>query len=218
MQHASAPMASSGQAHACQFCEQRHFPRRDWRVGGETPRFGHALPVQEAALSVTPATDSGYPAPRALTIVPGRLLSVCVVTVIPGLVAGGCGNAKPSSRVTVPARSAAQQPSRPPRPSANPYAAGLAFAACMRAHGVPHPNPDRNGDFHLTPAQERRLKAAGHANVEAATQTCFKYLKPVSAPSLCQRRRRLGRPRFSNNFEPVYASSASSSVPPLSRT
>jgi hypothetical protein len=49
----------------------------------------------------------------------------------------------------------------------------------MRAHGVPHPNPDRTGDFHLTPAQERRLKAAGHAKVEAATRACFKYLKPV---------------------------------------
>jgi hypothetical protein len=29
------------------------------------------------------------------------------------------------------------------RPPANPYEAGLAYAACMRAHGVPHPDPDR---------------------------------------------------------------------------
>jgi hypothetical protein len=49
----------------------------------------------------------------------------------------------------------------------------------MRAHGVPHPDPDRKGDFHLTPAQEGRLRAAGHAKVEAATRACFKYLKPV---------------------------------------
>ncbi len=49
----------------------------------------------------------------------------------------------------------------------------------MRAHGLPHPDPDRKGDFELTPAQERRLRAAGHAKVEAATKACFKYLKPV---------------------------------------
>jgi Spy/CpxP family protein refolding chaperone len=66
-----------------------------------------------------------------------------------------------------------------PRPSADPYRAGLAFAACMRAHGVPHPDPDRHGDFSLTPAQEQRLRAVGIAKVHAADKACFKYLKPV---------------------------------------
>jgi Spy/CpxP family protein refolding chaperone len=66
-----------------------------------------------------------------------------------------------------------------PRPSADPYRAGLAFAACMRAHGVPHPDPDRNGDFNLTPTQEHRLRAVGMAKVRAADKACFKYLKPV---------------------------------------
>ncbi len=61
----------------------------------------------------------------------------------------------------------------------DPYRAGLAYAACMRAHGVPHPNPDRKGDFHLTAAQETRLRAVGHAKVEAADQACFHFLKPV---------------------------------------
>jgi hypothetical protein len=101
-----------------------------------------------------------------------QFLSVCAITLSLGLVAAACGDAKRSSHVTVSARSAAP-------PSANPYKAGLAYAACMRAHGVPHPDPDRKGDFQLTPAQERRLKAAGHAKVEAATRACFKYLKPV---------------------------------------
>jgi hypothetical protein len=49
----------------------------------------------------------------------------------------------------------------------------------MRAHGVPHPDPDRHGDFQLTPAQERRLKAVGQVKVEAATRACFRYLRPV---------------------------------------
>lgn len=87
---------------------------------------------------------------------------VCGIALVLGLAAGvGCVDAKP------------------PQPSANPYQAGLAFAACMRAHGVPHPNPDRAGNFHLTPAQEQRLHAVGHAKVETATRACFKYLKPV---------------------------------------
>lgn len=87
---------------------------------------------------------------------------VCGIALVLGLATGvGCVDAKP------------------PQPSANPYQAGLAFAACMRAHGVPHPNPDRAGNFHLTPAQEQRLHAVGHAKVETATRACFKYLKPV---------------------------------------
>src|SRR5690242_16630690 len=105
--------------------------------------------------------------------------SVCVITLMLGLVAAGCGGGKTSLPVTTSAGSVARQPSRTPRPSPKAYKAGLAFAACMRRHGVPHPNPDRSGDFHLTPTQEQRLKAAGHARVEAATNACFKYLKPV---------------------------------------
>jgi len=61
---------------------------------------------------------------------------------------------------------------------ATPYTAGLAFAACMRAHGVPPPDPDRKGDFRLTPADEQRLRAVGRAKVEAADAACFHFLKP----------------------------------------
>jgi hypothetical protein len=59
-----------------------------------------------------------------------------------------------------------------------PYRASLAFAGCMRRHGVVHPNPDPSGDFHLTPAQEQRMRAsATPAEHEAAEQACFHYLK-----------------------------------------
>jgi hypothetical protein len=61
----------------------------------------------------------------------------------------------------------------------DPYQAALAYARCMRAHGVPHPNPDRKGDFSLTPAQDARLRAVGRAKVQAADAACFHYLKPV---------------------------------------
>jgi hypothetical protein len=104
---------------------------------------------------------------------------------------GGCRCASASSRL--------HSPSRPP--SADPYEAGLAFAACMRAHGVPHPDPDRTGDFNLTPGQEQRLRAVGMAKVRAADKACFKYLKrvvstkPLSAKAKAQARHVLGQVR-----------------------
>ena len=49
----------------------------------------------------------------------------------------------------------------------------------MRRHGVPHPNPDRKGDFHLTPRQEELMRRAGQRKHEAAEKACFHHLKPV---------------------------------------
>ena len=53
------------------------------------------------------------------------------------------------------------------------YTASLAYAKCMRAHSVPQPDPDRNGDIHLTAADERRLRWVGRAKVQAADKLCF---------------------------------------------
>jgi hypothetical protein len=47
----------------------------------------------------------------------------------------------------------------------------------MRAHGVPHPDPDANGDFHLTPAQESRMRVASPRQRRAADAQCFHLLK-----------------------------------------
>ena len=70
----------------------------------------------------------------------------------------------------------------------NPHTAGVAYAACMREHGVPHPDPDRKGNFSLTPAQEARLRAVGRAKVEAADAACFHFIKPfVSTQPLTPR-------------------------------
>jgi hypothetical protein len=49
-----------------------------------------------------------------------------------------------------------------------------------RAHGVAHPNPDRNGDFHLTPKQERAMRASATPKEhDAAEKACFHLLKGV---------------------------------------
>jgi hypothetical protein len=63
------------------------------------------------------------------------------------------------------------------RPSADPYRASLAYARCLRSRGIPHPNPNRVGDFNLTPADERRLRAVPNRRREAATRACFHTLK-----------------------------------------
>jgi hypothetical protein len=88
------------------------------------------------------------------------------------LLAPGCGDRAPV---------AATQPARSTRSGSrvDPYRAGLAYAACMRAHGVPHPDPDTDGNFKLTPAQDQEFRRVGHARVEAATRTCFHDLRPV---------------------------------------
>jgi len=86
-------------------------------------------------------------------------------------------------------------------PPSNPYTAGLAYAACMREHGVPHPDPDRKGDFSLTPAQEAKLRAVGRAKVEAADAACFRFIKPfvstkpLSAHAMAQARAVLAQVR-----------------------
>jgi hypothetical protein len=54
------------------------------------------------------------------------------------------------------------------------YTAAVAYAKCMRAHGVAHPSPNRTGDFELTAKQEARMRAsATPAEHEAADKACF---------------------------------------------
>jgi hypothetical protein len=60
----------------------------------------------------------------------------------------------------------------------------------MRAHGVPHPNPNRKGDFHLTPADERRMRSVPHREREAATRSCFHTLKGLDMRPLSREAQR----------------------------
>lgn len=62
------------------------------------------------------------------------------------------------------------------RPSSNPYVASLAYAKCLRGRGVPHPNPNRKGDFELTRAQEARLRSVPKSKRDAAMTACFHNL------------------------------------------
>jgi hypothetical protein len=77
---------------------------------------------------------------------------------------------------------------RPPRaPSADPYTASLAYARCLRQHGVPHPDPDKRGDFNLTPAQERRIRQVAPKRREIAMKACFHNLEALDMQPLSSR-------------------------------
>lgn len=102
------------------------------------------------------------------------------------LLAAGCAG---GSRVG--ATDASRSLARAVPPQVGPHAAALAFAACLRAHGVPHPDPDRRGDFHLTPSDEARLRKVGSKKHEAAEKACSHLLKgTVSLKPLSREARR----------------------------
>lgn len=102
-----------------------------------------------------------------------RIRSLCIAGTAGALVLAGCGGAP-----TDAPRANRARPQPVSTPHIDPYRASLAFARCMRAHGVAHPNPDRNGDFHLTPVQERRMRASATPKEhEAAEKACFHFLK-----------------------------------------
>jgi hypothetical protein len=76
------------------------------------------------------------------------------------------------------------------RPTADPYRASLAYARCLRSRGVPHPNPNRAGDFNLTPADERRLRSVPKRKREAATRACFHTIKGLDNRPLSRQGKR----------------------------
>ena len=66
---------------------------------------------------------------------------------------------------------------RAARKAVDPYKASLAFAKCMREHGIPHPNPDRAGNFHLTPHDEELMRKVSPRKHELAEEACFHHLR-----------------------------------------
>ncbi len=89
-------------------------------------------------------------------------------------VAAGCGG---SHAAEPPPATPGSASLAAPVPHLDPYKAAVAYARCMRAHGVPHPDPDANGDFHLTPAQDKAMHSVSRKQHEAADAACFHLLK-----------------------------------------
>ena len=66
---------------------------------------------------------------------------------------------------------------QPPKQPSKEYRASLDYTHCMRAHGVPHPDPQPNGNFELSRAQDERLRAIPRRRRVAADKACFHDLK-----------------------------------------
>ena len=109
-----------------------------------------------------------------------KLVSLLLV----GALAAGCSSKASHSSARRHA------PKLASRPTADPYRASLAYARCLRRHGVPHPNPNRAGDFNLTPADERRLRAVPKRQREAAMRACFHTLKGLDMRPLSRQGQR----------------------------
>jgi hypothetical protein len=108
------------------------------------------------------------------------LIRAAVLAVFVAAASGCAGSVETGSGMTTRGATAATA-------SADPYQASLAFAGCMRAHGVPHPNPDASGDFRLTPKQETRMRAVPRSQRVAAEKACFQTLKGLDMRPLTPR-------------------------------
>jgi hypothetical protein len=103
---------------------------------------------------------------------------LCLATV---LVAGAVGCYAGGSKHVSAARAG---------PSTNPYLASLAYARCLRAHGVPQPLPDKHGEFSLTPADEKQLRTVPRAQREAGMKACFHHISALNNDPLSERAHR----------------------------
>lgn len=72
------------------------------------------------------------------------------------------------------------------QPSKNPYLASLAYARCLRSHGIPQPWPDKHGEFSLTPADENQLRKVPQAKRDAGTRACFHDISALNNEPLSE--------------------------------
>lgn len=104
----------------------------------------------------------------------GALPAIVILCAVTGIAA-----AAPAAAGAMPARTTTTPP-----PSTDPYVASLRYARCMRQHGVPHPDPDKHGDFSLTPADEKRMSAIDPRKRKAADDACFHHLAGLNLAPL----------------------------------
>jgi hypothetical protein len=106
-----------------------------------------------------------------------RRRSVLTAFLFLGLVVSGlaCG------RLIPPAHG---RPAALPGQHSEAYLASLRYARCMRAYGVPHPDPAPDGTFRLTRTQDERLQATPRARRQRADRACVHYIDRLDATPL----------------------------------
>jgi hypothetical protein len=125
---------------------------------------------------------------------PSATAAAIVATAGLALLSAGCGGSS-GSQVAQLSSTATQSTSSSNPPSASAQQNGaVAFAGCMRSHGVPNwPDPNSSGVFDKTKLTPQQLGASG-SRVQAA-QTACQHLLPggsVLSPSQVQQLRAQG--------------------------
>ncbi len=108
---------------------------------------------------------------RRAGLVTGVTLALC-------LTAAGCGGGSSTPGVaTAPPAAAATTTTTSPAPAGSTQATGLvAYASCIRAHGVPgFPDPDSSGGIPKQ-AVVSAFEAVGNAKAQVATNACRQLL------------------------------------------
>jgi hypothetical protein len=101
-----------------------------------------------------------------------------VLVLAAGALLAGCSGGGDSEHVAALPGTTTTKGSAPTtfHPTKDPYKASVQYVNCMRDHGIDLPDPDANGDIHLTPADEKRIGPPGPRN-EAADEACFHFLR-----------------------------------------
>jgi len=81
-------------------------------------------------------------------------------------------------------------PATRPATTSDDYRTALRYAQCMRAHGVPHPDPAPDGSFALTRAQDERLRSVPRSRRLSANRACARILDSLRLPPLSPRAKR----------------------------
>lgn len=118
---------------------------------------------------------------------PIRSVVAIIATAAIALLTGGCGSS--SADHVAQLGSTTTNGTSPPKPSAaSAQGSALAFALCMRSHGVPGwPDPNSYGGFDKSKLTHQQLGAGG-AQVHAAQLAC-QHLLPASSAAQQQTQR-----------------------------
>jgi hypothetical protein len=111
-----------------------------------------------------------------------------MATAVVALLAGGCGGT-PGGHVAQLGPTTTNRTSSSETSAASAQRSALAFALCMRSHGVPGwPDPNSYGGFDKSKLTQQQLGGEGGARVHAAQVAC-QHLLPTSSASQQQTQR-----------------------------
>ncbi|MEW5991123.1 MAG: hypothetical protein AB1736_07215 [Chloroflexota bacterium] len=105
-------------------------------------------------------------------------LPLLAATLVVALVAMACGGSAGPGVATLESADPAASGDATPAPSVDPEEAALAFAECMRDHGIDMPDPqiDSNGNMRVTIGAGGNIGEIDRETMEAAQEACRELL------------------------------------------